>query len=98
MVEYRTLAIAHPLETTPLVVASIDWSKLIAALKSPQNPPFFRSLENSGIATQSSIHNPRAAAGGNQTYLKPSPRPHVSVRIWYAHCDHQKFPGPTAWR
>ena len=35
MISWRRCSIAHPLEPTPLDVASGDWPKLIAALKSP---------------------------------------------------------------
>ena len=35
MISWRGCGIAHPLEPTPLDMASGDWSKLIAALKSP---------------------------------------------------------------
>ena len=47
-------------------MASGDWPKLIVALKSPTIPTLTPLRNEPRILTKSSIHNPRAAAGGTR--------------------------------
>ena len=81
-------SIAHPLKPYPAQSGQRWLVQTHHRFKIPTKSHPLAQSRHSRIATKSSIHNPKAAAERNQTYVKPSLR---STVIWHTHSNHQKF-------